>query len=136
MPEVAAPGAFVQPCTSVVMPCYNESATLEQVVKRVLESPYVSELVIVDEVGLVSPAVAKRRRQGPGWYTDVVDGERPDWIVIRRAVLAGGAAVAGTGAPFRSAAERDTLLARYARTTTIDEQAAGENALVILQRAR
>jgi len=49
MPEVAAPGAFVQPCTSVVMPCYNESATLEQVVKRVLESPYVSELVIVDD---------------------------------------------------------------------------------------
>ncbi len=31
------------------MPCYNEAATIEAVSKRVLESPYTSELVIVDD---------------------------------------------------------------------------------------
>jgi glycosyltransferase involved in cell wall biosynthesis len=33
----------------VVVPCYNEAETLEEVVKRVLESPYVAELIIVDD---------------------------------------------------------------------------------------
>ncbi|MCL4293810.1 MAG: glycosyltransferase [Acidimicrobiia bacterium] len=33
----------------VVMPCYNEAATLEEVTARVLDSPYVAELVIVDD---------------------------------------------------------------------------------------
>jgi len=34
---------------SVVMPCYNEAATIDIVVKRVLESPYTGELLIVDD---------------------------------------------------------------------------------------
>lgn len=89
---------------------------------------------IVDEVGLVSPAVAARRRQGAGWYTDVAVRTRPDWIVIRRGVLRGTEAFAGAGAPFRSAAERDALFAGYARLATLDEAASGENALVILRR--
>lgn len=93
-------------------------------------------VVIVDEVGLVSPNVAKRRLQGPGWYADVVDGERPDWIVIRRAALAGSAAFAGAGAPFRSPEERSALFTRYAQSTIVDEKAAGENALVVLRRVR
>jgi hypothetical protein len=66
----------------------------------------------------------------------VAEAERPDWIVIRRAALTGTAAFAGAGAPFRSSAERDALFARYAQTTIVDEEAAGENALVILQRVR
>jgi len=37
------------PCLSVVMPCYNEVATVERCVKRVLDSPWVGELVIVDD---------------------------------------------------------------------------------------
>jgi hypothetical protein len=96
---------------------------------------YVAPVVVVDEVGLVFFAVAQRRRQGPGWYSDVVEAERPDWIVIRRGVLAGGAAYAGAGAPFRSPAEREALFAGFVRDTVIDEPAAGDNALVILQRA-
>jgi hypothetical protein len=40
------------------------------------------------------------------------------------------------GAPFRSPAERDGLFARYARDTIVDEEVAGENALVILERMR
>jgi glycosyltransferase involved in cell wall biosynthesis len=38
-----------EPCLSVVMPCFNELATIEQVVDRVLASPYTQELVIVDD---------------------------------------------------------------------------------------
>ena len=36
-------------CLSVVMPCYNEVATLEIITKAVLESPLVGELVIVND---------------------------------------------------------------------------------------
>jgi glycosyltransferase involved in cell wall biosynthesis len=37
------------PCLSVVMPCYNERATIEEVVERVLDSPWTEEVVIVDD---------------------------------------------------------------------------------------
>ena len=36
-------------CLSVVMPCFNEAATIKEVVDRVLDSPYTAELVIVDD---------------------------------------------------------------------------------------
>jgi len=39
----------IKQCLSVVMPCYNEAATIEAVVRRVLESPFVAELIIVDD---------------------------------------------------------------------------------------
>jgi len=38
-----------EPCLSVVMPCFNEAATLAMAVKRVLESPLTGELLIVDD---------------------------------------------------------------------------------------
>ena len=38
-----------KPCLSVVIPCYNESATVEAVVDQVLASPYTAEVVIVDD---------------------------------------------------------------------------------------
>lgn len=34
---------------SVVMPCYNEAATVLEMVKRVLASPYTAELIVVDD---------------------------------------------------------------------------------------
>jgi glycosyltransferase involved in cell wall biosynthesis len=37
------------PCLSVVMPCYNEEATVATVVKEVLGSPYTAELLIIDD---------------------------------------------------------------------------------------
>jgi len=37
------------PCLSVVMPCYNEIATIDEVVRTVLESPVVAELLLVDD---------------------------------------------------------------------------------------
>jgi SAM-dependent methyltransferase len=36
-------------CLSVVMPCFNEAATVEEVIGRVLASPYVQELIVVDD---------------------------------------------------------------------------------------
>ncbi|MGH9181618.1 MAG: glycosyltransferase family 2 protein, partial [Acidimicrobiales bacterium] len=36
-------------CLSVVIPCYNEAATLATAVARVLASPYTSQVVIVDD---------------------------------------------------------------------------------------
>jgi glycosyltransferase involved in cell wall biosynthesis len=36
-------------CLSVVMPAYTEAATIETVIRRVLASPYVAELVVVDD---------------------------------------------------------------------------------------
>jgi glycosyltransferase involved in cell wall biosynthesis len=37
------------PCLSVVVPCYNERETVEALLKRVLESPWVREIVVVDD---------------------------------------------------------------------------------------
>src|SRR5260221_10072890 len=76
-------------------------------------------LNIVDEVGLVSPEVARRRVEGPGWYADVVARERPDWLVTRRIMISSGEAWAGVGAPFRSAGERAALLQQYAVVDTV-----------------
>jgi SAM-dependent methyltransferase len=38
-----------QPCLSVVVPCFNEEATLGVTVDRVLASPYTAEVLIVDD---------------------------------------------------------------------------------------
>src|ERR1700722_8259659 len=37
------------PCVSVIMPVYNEAATVQNVVNVVLEQPSVQELIIVDD---------------------------------------------------------------------------------------
>ena len=36
-------------CLSVVMPCYNEISTIEEVVGQVLDSPWTREVIIVDD---------------------------------------------------------------------------------------
>jgi len=38
-----------EPCLAVVMPCFNERATIKIIVDRVLASPVVAELIIVDD---------------------------------------------------------------------------------------
>ena len=45
MSEAAEPG----PCLTVVMACFDEVATIGEIAKRVLDSPWVGELVIVDD---------------------------------------------------------------------------------------
>ena len=36
-------------CLSVVVPCYNEEATVKELLSRVLDSPWVAEVVVVDD---------------------------------------------------------------------------------------
>jgi glycosyltransferase involved in cell wall biosynthesis len=38
-----------RPCLSVIIPCYNEAATVEQVVEQVVKSPYAAEVIVVDD---------------------------------------------------------------------------------------
>jgi len=91
-------------------------------------------LRVVDEMGLVSPALAKRRRGGPGWYADVVTEQRPDWLLSRRGVLVKNVPFAGAGTPFRSFEERDRVLADY-RVAAAQDTLIGDQAWVIYHRA-
>ena len=90
---------------------------------------------IIDEVGLVSPEVSRRRRQGPGWYSDLVAEKHPDWLAVRRSTLENQLGFAGTGVPFRNQAERDSLIAHYTKVAMVDSLS-GENAILVLRRAR
>lgn len=92
-------------------------------------------LRILDEVGLVSPEVLKRRLEGPGWYHDLVATRRPEWLVVRRGVMASGQAFAGVGRPFRTPEERDSTFAAYALVEELDPRS-GDNALRVLRRVR
>jgi glycosyltransferase involved in cell wall biosynthesis len=49
MAEEMASGPKPRRCLSVVVPCYNEAATIKEVLTRVLESPWVAEVVVVDD---------------------------------------------------------------------------------------
>ena len=44
-PEMISP----ESCLSVVVPCYNEEATIVMLLTRVLQSPYVAEVLVVDD---------------------------------------------------------------------------------------
>ena len=44
-----AAGVEAARCLSVVVPCYNEEATVKELLTRVLESPWVREVVVVDD---------------------------------------------------------------------------------------
>jgi glycosyltransferase involved in cell wall biosynthesis len=39
----------LRPCLTVVVPCYNEQATILTLLARVLESPWVGEVIVVDD---------------------------------------------------------------------------------------
>src|SRR5438552_729581 len=39
----------MDPCLAVVMPCFNERATIEPIVERVLASPFTAELIVVED---------------------------------------------------------------------------------------
>jgi hypothetical protein len=92
-------------------------------------------MTVLDEVGLVTPAVAQRRTRGPGWYVDIVAANHPEWLAMRKGMMRSGQGYAGVGAPFRSPAERESLLAGYAE---VDSGMAvfGDEALVVRRRTR
>jgi glycosyltransferase involved in cell wall biosynthesis len=50
-----------RPCLSVVVPCYNEEATVRDLIDRVLESPWVGEVIVVDDGSTdASPTVLRQ----------------------------------------------------------------------------
>ncbi len=93
-----------------------------------------SGLRVADEVGLVTPWVARRRLQGAGWYTDFVQRENPDYLVVRASMLATGQAFTGQGAPFRSPQEMQRVFSQYQRFHPPPEVQVGANELVALRR--
>lgn len=38
-----------RPCLSVIVPCFNEEATIEDLLGQVLASPWVAEVIVVDD---------------------------------------------------------------------------------------
>jgi glycosyltransferase involved in cell wall biosynthesis len=42
-------GELTDPLLSVVMPCYNEETTIEEIIRRVLAVPLRIELIVVDD---------------------------------------------------------------------------------------
>ena len=76
------------PCLSVVMPAYNEEATVRAAIDAVLASPWVAELVVVDDCST----------DGTGKLLDEIgDGADPRITVRRHAVNQGKGAALRTG---------------------------------------
>jgi glycosyltransferase involved in cell wall biosynthesis len=50
-------------CLSVVVPCYNEAATIKKLLDRVLASPYTGEIIVVDD-GSSDDSVEQARGTG------------------------------------------------------------------------
>lgn len=92
-------------------------------------------LIVVDEVGLVSPQVVRARLRGAGWYADLVGREHPEWLVVRRTELEGAAGFTGAGQPFRSRVERDSVLAGYDFVKEEGSEAGAQAMLVFRRRA-
>ncbi len=91
------------------------------------------KLRLIDEVGLTSPAVSQARERGAGWYTRVVQAERPDWLVVRAGILAKGAGFAAATPPFRDDVERGAVLSQY-EVVAMGDTSAGDQKLLILAR--
>ena len=88
---------------------------------------------VTDEIGLVSPDVARRRLGGPGWYADIVRLHAPRWLVIRPELLTSGEVFAGQGAAFRSDAERAGLFKDYVQAWPAPSTS--DPTLLVLRRA-
>src|SRR5262249_17797113 len=56
-----------------------------------------SNLRVADEVGLVTPWISARRRQGAGWDADFVERDDPQYLGGRPGKLSSGPALAGPG---------------------------------------
>jgi arabinofuranosyltransferase len=97
---------------------------------------WLSELRVIDEVGLVTPWVAEERSKADGWYARVIARTRPDYIVYRQNWLDGEVSWAGVGAPFTSRAQRDSIMAAYevVRRRAGGPLPSGAGRLLILRR--
>jgi glycosyltransferase involved in cell wall biosynthesis len=62
---VPEPPAVDVACLSVVVPCFNEEASVERAVERVLAQPFVAEVVIVDDCSTDGTAAILRTLTDP-----------------------------------------------------------------------
>ena len=62
-------------CLGVVVPCYNESASIIQILTRVLESPYVAEVIVVDDASHDDSVELARSIDDPTASTVIVQRE-------------------------------------------------------------
>jgi hypothetical protein len=92
---------------------------------------YRCRMRVIVEVGLLSRRVRARRQQGAAWYADIVRDERPGFLVVRPASLRRNESFAGAQAPFRSATERDQVLAGYEEISSSGDET---NKIAVLRR--
>jgi hypothetical protein len=91
-------------------------------------------LRIHDEVGLVTPWIAQRRREGrAGWYADAVARYQPTWLVVRGNFLRDSRQFAGHAAPFRDSAELARTMEGY-RLALVTNDPPGPQDLAVLRR--
>jgi cellulose synthase/poly-beta-1,6-N-acetylglucosamine synthase-like glycosyltransferase len=61
------PSALDNPKVSIVIPVYNEKSTIDEILRRVLDTPVRKEVIIVDDCSTDGRRMAKhphRRRMG------------------------------------------------------------------------
>jgi glycosyltransferase involved in cell wall biosynthesis len=74
-------------CVSAVMPVFNEAATVEQVIRVVLDQPCIAELIVVDDCS----------RDGSWEVLQRIAGELPHVVALRHDVNQGKGAALRTG---------------------------------------
>lgn len=74
---------------------------------------YVTDMRMVDEVGLVSPAAIVERKKGPGWYARLVRAERPDWALLRKYQLMSAIGFKGEQALFADSLDCLSFTSQY-----------------------
>lgn len=63
----AAPGSVTRPSLSVVVPVYNERATIREILRRVVRRPEVDELIVVDDCSRDGTAELLQQEAAAGW---------------------------------------------------------------------
>lgn len=74
---------------------------------------------VIDEVGLVTPWVARLRASDPGWWAKIVRDSTPDWIVTRAALIGPGKVAPVGFAGINATLDAGLLGREYAAVLTV-----------------
>ena len=104
----------VRPCLSVVIPCYNEEATIQSLINLVLDSKWVAEIIVVDDgskdrsreiLASVKVLPAESRTVTTGWVVSAAP-EAPATGVVVKASAAGAPGPLGRMVPLSTVNDR------------------------------